>query len=372
MLRAQGPVVMRIAMVATPFGLLPPMETHGLHEVIWHLIRGLGELGHEVVALAPAGCDVPCELIPICNEVISLKETGLNSPEAQEKLPRVLEAVHQGLRGILPEIDVIHTHAIDLPEFASHGVLRTLHAALPLPELLKFIPRQSGWYVTVSKNQMKTCRTSHVPGRVLGVVYNGEDPDRFPIVTEPEEYLCVVSRICPEKGIAEAIELAIALDRPIKVCGPVHYRDRDYFEAKIRPHLTHPLVEYLGELIGNEKVAIMASAKANLHLANWREAFGLSVLESAYCGTPTLAKRCGAMQELIEDMQTGLLVEDLAEAFLSFEALDGIDRRYTAQRARTLFNYRRMTEDYLAAYQKVYEQREHSKAPATVNTLRHR
>src|SRR6185312_17322355 len=109
------------------------------------------------------------------------------------------------------------------------------------------------------------------------------------------------------------IELALSLGIKIKLAGKIDIKSEGYFENEVEPYLKHPNVEYVGELGFDDKVKLISNAKCNLHPTNFREPFGLTVLESAYCGTPTLAVARGSMPELIEPGRTGMLVEDFAE-----------------------------------------------------------
>ena len=138
-----------------------------------------------------------------------------------------------------------------------------------------------------------------------------------------------------------------------KVAGKIDHESQGYFEQEIAPYLNHPLVEYLGELGFDEKVELLSHAKCNLHPTSFREPFGLTVVEAAYCGTPTLAIARGSMPELIEFGRTGIWVEDFVEGYHRLEECFAMDRRYIASRARQLFTYRTMTKRYLQAYHTV-------------------
>jgi glycosyltransferase involved in cell wall biosynthesis len=186
-------------------------------------------------------------------------------------------------------------------------------------------------------------------------VYNGEDPSQFPIVSEPEDYLCFLGRFDRDKSPHIAIQMALSLGMKIKLAGKIDVKSEGYFEEEIQPYLKDRLVDYLGELGFDEKVELLAHAKCNLHPTNFREPFGLTVIEAAYCGTPTLAIARGAMPELIEDGRTGLLVEDFIEGYNHIEKCFEMDRQYIASRARQLFNYKTMSEQYIETYRKVIE-----------------
>ncbi len=152
-----------------------------------------------------------------------------------------------------------------------------------------------------------------------------------------------------------AIQLALSLGVKIKLAGKIDHKGEHYFEDEISKYLKHPLVEYLGELEFNEKVELISNAKVNLHPTSFREPFGLTVIEAAYCGTPTLAVSRGAMPELIEQGRSGLLVEDFVEGYHHLKECYAMDRTYVASRARQLFNYKTMTQQYIEAYQHVLQ-----------------
>jgi glycosyltransferase involved in cell wall biosynthesis len=153
----------------------------------------------------------------------------------------------------------------------------------------------------------------------------------------------------------QAIRLALKLGMKIKLAGKIDYAGSDYYAEECAQFENNPLVEFLGELGMEDKIEMVSKAKCNLHPTGWREPFGLSVLEAAYCGTPTLAIARGSMPELIEEERTGMLVEDYAEGYHLIQKCFEMDREYIAQRSRLLFNYKNMSKQYLVAYQKVIE-----------------
>ena len=133
---------------------------------------------------------------------------------------------------------------------------------------------------------------------------------------------------------------------PIKLGGKVDFQGERYFEEQVSPYLDHPLVEFLGELSLDDKTDLLGNARCNLHPTGFREPFGLTVLEAAFCGTPTLAIARGSMPELIEVGRTGMLVEDFVEGYHQIEQCFEMDRSYIAHRSRLLFNYKTMTKQY--------------------------
>lgn len=343
---------MRIAIVAGPYIPIPPPKYGGSEQVAHYLIQGLLEAGHEPILLAPGDSVVDCALMPIT-------EKALYYPKSSKELRAHTRAVQQAnrktrkiLKSLLPDIDVIHSMGYDLTPFKKFPSVTTLHNPIIFDDLPYYMKRRDLNFVSISKNQQASCPDL----KYAGVVYNGENTDDFPLVTEPENYLCFLGRLEREKNPHLAIQLSISLGMKIKLAGRIDYHSEGYFENEVEPYFDHPLVEYLGELGFEEKVQLLSKAKCNLHPTNFREPFGLAVVEAAYCGTPTLAISRGSMPELIEQDRTGILVEDFVEGRHHIEKCFEMDRGYIASRARQLFNYQTMTAQYTEVYEKVIEQ----------------
>ncbi len=79
----------------------------------------------------------------------------------------------------------------------------------------------------------------------------------------------------------------------------------------------------------------------------------MSVAEAMLCGTPVIAFNRGSMPELIEDQKTGFLVSTIDEATEAISNLPLISRAYCRERSSSLFSQEKMTEDYIAVYQKI-------------------
>lgn len=342
---------MRVAIVSSPYVAVPPVKYGGTELVVYHLINGLKELGHEPVLFGPGDSKVDCEIIPICE-----KATGFGLTE-EERSKVLLEndiidkRTKNLLRKNLHKFDIIHSHGFDLIDFQDVPNLTTIHGPFDFANLDYFEKRKHLYFVSVSKNQ----QDSFPNLQYAGVAYNGLNPETFPLITEPEDYLCFLGRLDAEKKPDLAIELALKLNMKLKIGGKIDFKGRDYFEKEIKPHLDNPLIEFLGELNFQQKIDLVSKAKCNFHPTGFREPFGLSVLESAYCGTPTIAISRGSMMELIENGRTGILVEDFVEAYHRFSEVLQLDRNYIAQRSRSLFNYKSMSKQYLFAYEKVIE-----------------
>lgn len=347
---------MRVAIVASPLVAIPPEKYGGSERVIQYLIKGLLEKGHKPILLGTADSQVDCELVPLVRKAMFFPSDQKRIPLFNQRFRLVMRRTETKLRQLLPRIDVIHSHKFDLKSFANFPNVTTLHDPFVLdrPKYINNFPieyynqRKNLNFVAISKNQME----SFPDLKYLGVVYNGEDPAEFPVIKRPDNYVCFVGRFDREKNPHMAIQLAIASGVRIKLAGKHDYGSRSYFNEEIRPYLDHPLVEFLGQLDREATIKLLSRAKCNLHPTGYREPFGLTVLEAAYCGTPTLAISKGAMPELIEAGQTGFLVEDFVEGLHRIKDCFQLDRERIAKQSRKQFNYQNMTKGYLHAYRR--------------------
>ncbi|HTG39141.1 glycosyltransferase, partial [Sphingomonas sp.] len=101
------------------------------------------------------------------------------------------------------------------------------------------------------------------------------------------------------------------------------------------------------------RVEALGRARALLHLINFDEPFGLSVVEAMACGTPVIAMRRGSMPELIEDGVTGFLVDSIEQAAAAVEHVDSIDRAACRRAVEARFSVGRMADDYIALYRRI-------------------
>jgi glycosyltransferase involved in cell wall biosynthesis len=339
---------MKIAIIANPFIPIPPLKYGGSEQVIHFLIKGLLEHGHEPILFGTGDSQVDCRLIPIVQKYTFFPRTKRDLPIFRQRIRLINRRTAKKIKQILPEVDVIHSHEFDLKSFSNFPNVTTLHGPITFDNMEYYLKRKNLNYISISENQ----RNAYPDLNYIGTVYNGEDPSLFPIIKRPNNYVCFLGRFDEEKEPHLAIELAVNLGIKIKLGGKIDFLGHRYFREKVKPYFSHPLVEYLGELGFEDKVKLLSRAKCNLHPTYFREPFGLTVMEAAYCGTPTLAIARGSMPELIEHGKTGILVEDFIEGFHAINDCFTMDREYIAKRARKKFNYKNMTKGYLRAYRR--------------------
>ena len=162
--------------------------------------------------------------------------------------------------------------------------------------------------------------------------------------------LLFFGRIHPDKGAAEAIAVARATGMAMTMAGIV--QDEGYHAREVAPHLGQR-IDYRGPVGGDDRLRTLGAAKALLHLINFDEPFGLSVVEAMACGTPVIAVRRGSMPELIEDGVTGFLVRTVDEAIAAVDRIDAIDRAACRRAVIERFSVDRMADRYIALYREI-------------------
>ena len=97
---------------------------------------------------------------------------------------------------------------------------------------------------------------------------------------------------------------------------------------------------------------------ALLHLIDFDEPFGLSVVEAMACGTPVIAYDRGSMPEIISDGTTGSVVADVTSAANAIRSVGQLDREAVRAAAVRRFSSDRMVDDYVTAYGRVLAESE--------------
>jgi glycosyltransferase involved in cell wall biosynthesis len=337
---------MRIAMVSTPFLSVPPVRYGGTELVVWDLVDGLVERGHEVTLFATGDSRTRAPV-----EALFLGPSW--PPEPYRELAHCSFAIRRILVSA-PPYDIIHAHTPALLAFAPYTdvpLVYTVHHADD-DGLRDFYQRcPPAQLVAISRRQRELLAPEDDPG--VAVVHHGLDVTRYPIGPGGDGVV-FLGRLAREKGPAVAIDAARAAGLAIRVAGRPHWADGDYYRAEIVPRLATPGVEYVGEVDHRQKCALLGAAQATLCPVDWEEPFGLVLIESMLCGTPVVAFDRGSVQEIVDPGLTGFIVRNVADMtrLLQRGEVTRLDRRRCRDHAARRFGRARMIEDYLAVYEK--------------------
>jgi glycosyltransferase involved in cell wall biosynthesis len=184
-------------------------------------------------------------------------------------------------------------------------------------------------------------------------IHHGIEMDAFDLGGGKGGYLLYFGRIHPDKGAVHAIDVAERAGLPLVIAGIV--QDEEYFEQLVAPRIDGRRVEYVGAVGPAPRGELLRDAIALLHLIEFEEPFGFSVVEAMACGTPVIAHPRGSMREIVNDGENGFLVASLDEAVAAVDASASLDRRIVRASVERRFDVNRMIDDYLRLYRSVVE-----------------
>jgi len=338
---------MKIAQVAPLYESVPPKLYGGTERVVSYLTEELVRQGHQVTLFASGDSVTQARLVQACARSLRLDQ------ECVDKLAHHIVLLEQVFRQA-SAFDLIHFH-IDYLHFPLSvrqpiPTVTTLHGRLDLPDLVPLYQMfPSTPVVSISDAQ----RAPLPSVNWLGTVYHGLPEDFYTFRETPGTYLAFLGRISPEKGVEQAIAIAQRVGMPLKIAAKVDRADREYFQEIVQPLLKNSLVEYVGEVGGDNKDTFLGEAYALLFPIDWPEPFGLVMIEAMACGTPVIAYPRGAVPEVLEDGVTGWIVEGIEEAVQAVDRVPALSRARCRQVFEERFSASRMARDYLRLYKKL-------------------
>jgi glycosyltransferase involved in cell wall biosynthesis len=333
---------MKVAMLGPIAWRTPPRHYGPWERVTSLLTEGLVRRGVDVTLFATGDSITHARL-----ESVTLHGYA----EDPEMDGRVWEALHIGHAiDLSPEFDLVHNQLDWLP-LAFSGAWRapmvtTIHG-FSGGGILPAYERARSAFVSISDADRSPLLDYEA------TVHHGIDMTEFTPTEESGDDLVVFGRIHPDKGIADAIEIAKRAGRRLILCGIV--QDAAYFAERVKPHIDGDRVIYRGSVGPQERAAVLAGAAVLLHPIHFDEPFGLSVVEAMASGTPVVAYRRGSMVEIVDEGVTGFTVSDLDEAVAAVGRAAALDRTRVQARARDRFDVERMVDDYLAVYRRLLD-----------------
>jgi glycosyltransferase involved in cell wall biosynthesis len=340
---------LKIAQVAPLYESVPPKTYGGTERVVSYLTEELVAQGQEVTLFAAGDSQTAAKLVPGVEK--SLRLAG-NSIDHLAHHVAMLDDVMR----MAPEFDVIHFHIdymhFPLSRYCALPSVTTLHGRLDLPDLIPVYKRYADApVVSISFAQRKPLPWANWVGNVP----HGLPPESLEFHAEAGKYLAFLGRISPEKRVDRAIEIAKRAGMPLKIAAKIDKADQEYYDAKIKPLMADPNVEFIGEIGEHEKSDFLGNAYAYLFPIDWPEPFGLTMIEAMACGTPTIAFNCGSVPEVMQEGLSGFVVDNMDQAVAAVEKISTIER--TACRAvfEKRFTSAHMAEKYISLYQSMVD-----------------
>jgi glycosyltransferase involved in cell wall biosynthesis len=336
---------LKIAQIAPLYESVPPMTYGGTERVVSYLTEELVAQGQDVTLFASGDSQTSAKLVP--GSPRSLRLSG-NSIDHLAHHIAMLDDVMR----MAPEFDVIHFHIdymhFPLSRYCALPSLTTLHGRLDLPDLLPVYKKfPDAPLVSISLSQRKPMPRVNWVGNIS----HGLPMDLLTFQPRTGDYLAFLGRISPEKRVDRAIEIARRAGMPLKIAAKIDKADREYYESTIKPLMSDPNVEFIGEIGEHEKSEFLGNACAYLFPIDWPEPFGLTMIEAMACGTPTIAFNCGSVKEVMQEGLTGFIVEDMDQAVAAVAKISTIERTACRNIFEKRYTAARMAEEYVEIYQ---------------------
>ncbi|WP_456788219.1 glycosyltransferase family 4 protein [Cellulomonas sp. P5_C5] len=313
----------------------PPRSYGPWEQVASTLAEGLVARGHDVTLFATA-------------DSVTGARLHAEAPTGYEEDPtvdvKVCESLHiAAVFERAAQFDVISNQFDFLPltysRLTSTPVVTTIHGFSS-----ERIVRVYRAYDDIAHYVSISDANRHPALTYAATIHHGLDLTQFTPGTGDGGYLLFLGRIHPDKGTHLAIEVAARSGRSLVIAGVVH--DDAYFRTLVAPHVDGDRVRFVGSVGPAERDRLLGGAAALLHLIDFSEPFGLSVVEALAVGTPVIATARGSLPELVRDGRTGFLVADADGAVAAVGRLPTIDRAACRHEAVTRFSADRMVDDY--------------------------
>lgn len=320
----------------------PPRSYGPWEQVASTLTEGLVARGHDVTLFATADSSTQAHL-------------HAEAPTGYEEDPtidvKVCESLHiAAVFERAAQFDVISNQFDFLPltysRLVATPVVTTVHGFSS--ERIVRVYRaydDVAHYVSISDSDR------HPDLSYAATIHHGLDLAQFSPGSGDGGYLVFLGRIHPDKGTHLAVDVARRAGMPLVIAGVVH--DEPYFRSLVEPYVDGQRVRFVGSVGPDQRDRLLGGAAALLHLIDFEEPFGLSVVEALAAGTPVVATPRGSMPELVRDGLTGFLVRDADEAVAAIGRLSTIDRDACRRDATSRFSADRMVDEYERLFARV-------------------
>jgi glycosyltransferase involved in cell wall biosynthesis len=308
---------MRVAIIAPLVSAIREPQGGGSQAFVSDLARGLAGRGHDVHVYAATGSQIPG---------VTVIDTGVDPGSLAATLYRAdgsgaggtaAAAAASAFAGVYARVresryDVVHNHAFDAPAIGlasglNAPVVHTLH--LPpdaaIAAALRDAARRGRPPAVAGVSAFQATAWSRAI--TIDAILPPYVPTRaIPWSADAGPGAVFAGRLSPEKGAAEAIDIAQAAGIAIDVYGDPY--DAQYAREQIDPRRKAPGVTVHGGVARTSLWPVMARAAVVLCPARWDEPFGMAAAEAQACGTPVVAFKRGGLGEMIADGVTGFLV----------------------------------------------------------------
>lgn len=166
--------------------------------------------------------------------------------------------------------------------------------------------------IVVSESTKKALINLGVNGNRVCVIPNGVDTDFYqPIAKSPTPTILWVGRVKRYKRVNHVLLAFSIIEKQRPDAQLIIVGDGDYIDnaKSLAKKLCLKNVVFKGYVESKEKAMLMASSWVTVS-SSFVEGWGMTITESAACGTPAVAYDVPGLRDSIRNNETGLLVKD--------------------------------------------------------------
>jgi glycosyltransferase involved in cell wall biosynthesis len=352
---------MKVALIAPLVSAIREPQGGGSQAFVSDLARGMAGRDHDVHVYAATGSQIPG--VPVIDTGVdagSLSATLYRAGCSAVRDPAPAAMAFAGVYAMVRKIryDVIHNHAFDAPAVTlaaelNAPVVHTLHLPpdAPVAAALRDAAQRDRPPTVAGVSAFQASAWRRVV-RVDAILPPYVPTAVIPWSAAAGNGAVFAGRLSPEKGAAEAIDIARAAGIGIDVYGDTY--DAEYVREQIDPRRDAPGVALHRGVPRTTLWAAMAGAAVVICPARWDEPFGMAAAEAQACGTPVVAFRRGGLGAMIADGVTGFLVppDDIQAAADAVRKTTGLSRSACRDHAESHLDIERS----LDAHEQLYRQ----------------
>ncbi len=354
------------------------LNTGGITQYILRLAAPLKKCGAEILIASSGGNneapfrqeDIPLFKIPI-------RTKSELDPRLYSCIPKVIQLIKKN------KIDLLHAHtrvtqvlAHWVKTFYPIHVVTTCHGFYKLRLGRRVLPAWGDRVVAISEGVSDFLKNDfHVPEKKIALIHNAvpiRELDELLAQVDPAKIrqsygfspsdfvIGIIARLVKDKGhhiLIEAVHALLSEFPNLKVLIVGEGRELQSLKILSENSGMSDLVKFTGN-ISNIAEPLAAMDLFTLP-ATWREGFGLSIVEAMVAQKPVIATNIWALNTLIRNEETGLLIppsdtkalSDAIRRLIKDRSLSAKLRKNGRNLAEELFGIERFTQKMFELYQ---------------------
>jgi glycosyltransferase involved in cell wall biosynthesis len=345
---------MKIAFFFSSKNIIPPLKTGGIEQPAYYLIKELIKRKHDITLFAAPGSKIEGTAVkkifsfPVAKKLKhSYIEERVNSFYDLGALADFFHSGESEKFDVIFFCNYIFYEILPFTRWTKTPVLIQIN--YPHKESYSYLKDGLLTYKNVFYTPVSNFIKKIMPELPYqNTIYPVFDINDFKYSEKGGEYLLFIGRICSDKGTHLAVQAALKANKKLVIAGEVSESNRDYFNKTVRPYIDNKKIIYVGEVDFKTKVEIYSKAIATLFTSQWDEPFGVVQLESMAAGTPVVAFKNSAVNEIVRGGVSGYIVKngDIDAMARAANEVEKLNRRKVRQYVEEKFSIEKEADKF--------------------------